>query len=198
MASLRKRGTLWYYRYTDANGNKVERKGYTDKRATEQLAAAVEHQASLVAAGLVDPKESTYRAHEAKPLANHIADWCAYLLGKNNSQIHVDVAGARMINLSAISKAERLSDLTLTRFQSALSNLKDQGLALRTVHHYARLAKNLSRWAWRDGRTREDLLAHLQPPEHPESDRRRIHRPLTFQSLSGCLKPPSMVQSADG
>ena len=39
MASLRKRAKVWYYRFTDENGVKRSRKGCTDKRATEELAA---------------------------------------------------------------------------------------------------------------------------------------------------------------
>ena len=34
MASLRKRGRVWYYRYTDADGIRRERKGFTDRRET--------------------------------------------------------------------------------------------------------------------------------------------------------------------
>jgi site-specific recombinase XerC len=45
------------------------------------------------------------------------------------------------------------------------------------------LVKNFSRWLWRDGRTREDALAHLQPPENPETDRRRERRAFTVPEL---------------
>jgi integrase len=76
----------------------------------------------------------------------------------------------------------------LTRLQTALAALRDDGLSLRTVHHHARLVKSFSRWAWRDGRTREDLLAHLQPPEHPESDRRRVRRAFTVPELARLIE----------
>jgi hypothetical protein len=42
MASLRKHGRVWYFRFTDASGRRVERKGCTDKRATQEMANAVE------------------------------------------------------------------------------------------------------------------------------------------------------------
>jgi hypothetical protein len=40
MASFRKRGKVWFYRFIDASGVQVERKGATDRRVTEGLAAA--------------------------------------------------------------------------------------------------------------------------------------------------------------
>jgi integrase len=118
------------------------------------------------------------------PLAEHLADWKAFLLGKGRGQRHAGEGHARVVKLMALAKADRLSDLTLTRLQAALAALRDDELSLRTVHHYTRLVKNFTKWAWRDGRTREDLLAHLQPPDHPESDRRRVRRALTVPELA--------------
>ena len=40
MASLRKRGKVWYYRFVDADGASHERKGCPDRRETEGMAAA--------------------------------------------------------------------------------------------------------------------------------------------------------------
>ena len=75
MASLRKRGRVWYYRFVDADGVRHERKGCPDRRETEAMAAAVEAEASKIKAGLIDPKALGYRSHEARPLAEHLADW---------------------------------------------------------------------------------------------------------------------------
>ena len=59
MASLRKRGRVWYFRYSDADGVKHEEKGCTDKRATEELARQKESDAAKIKAGLVDTRELT-------------------------------------------------------------------------------------------------------------------------------------------
>ena len=48
MASLRKHGKVWYYRYTDAEGAKRERKGCSDRRVTEELARAAETEAARI------------------------------------------------------------------------------------------------------------------------------------------------------
>ena len=38
MASFRKRGKTWYYRFTGIGGKQHERKGCTDRRETEAMA----------------------------------------------------------------------------------------------------------------------------------------------------------------
>jgi integrase len=54
----------------------------------------------------------------------------------------------------------------------------DKGISLRSIHHYTRTIKGFSRWLWRDGRVREDKLAHLTS-QNPEADRRHERRALT-------------------
>src|SRR4051794_38210297 len=68
---MRKRGKVWYYRYTDADGVKREVKGCADKRVTEELARQAESEAAKFRAGLVDHKELAYRRHAARPLMEH-------------------------------------------------------------------------------------------------------------------------------
>jgi hypothetical protein len=41
MASFRKRGAFWYFRYLDETGKQVERKGCASRVDTEGLAAAL-------------------------------------------------------------------------------------------------------------------------------------------------------------
>src|SRR5947209_5869279 len=62
MASLRKRGKNWYFRYTDADGVKREGKGCSDKRATQEMANAAEAEAGKIRSGMIDPKSAAYGA----------------------------------------------------------------------------------------------------------------------------------------
>ena len=130
------------------------KKGCPDKTATEALARKLESDAELRRRGIIDPKADAYRFHQSRPLAEHLADWKAFQLGKGVTQRHADEGYARVVKLVALAKAEHLSDLTLARLQAALALLRGMGLALRTIHHHVRLVKNFSRWLWRDGRTR--------------------------------------------
>jgi hypothetical protein len=72
MASFRKHGKIWYFRYVNADGANRERKGCSDRRATEDMARAAGSQAAKVCSGLVDLKEIAYRDHLARPLSDHL------------------------------------------------------------------------------------------------------------------------------
>src|SRR5829696_3618343 len=102
MAELRKRGRNWYYRYIDANGVRVERKGCPDKRATEGLAAQAEAEAARVRAGLSDPRAEAYRRHEARPLAEHLDDFRAHLIAKGDTAKHADLFANRVRRVVAL------------------------------------------------------------------------------------------------
>ena len=78
-----------------------------------------------------------------------------------------------------------------SRIQSALKAVRDTGISLRSVWHYTRTLKGFSRWLWRDGRAREDTLAHLISP-NPDPDRRHERRALTPEELS------RVFQAAEG
>jgi hypothetical protein len=65
---LIKRGRIWYFRYTDANGKRVMRKGCTDKRATEEMAAAAMTRVARIRAGLIDPEADARLARAASML----------------------------------------------------------------------------------------------------------------------------------
>src|SRR4051812_30688825 len=72
MASLRKRGRNWYYAFIGADGRRVERKGCPDKRATEEMARAVETGAARSRAGLIDHKAERMADAERRPIGDHL------------------------------------------------------------------------------------------------------------------------------
>ena len=111
MASLRKRGRVWYYRYVDADGVQHERKGCPDRRETEAMAAALEAEASKVRAGLIDPKAVGFRDHEARPLADHLADWRRDMQARGKTPKHAEQYHDRAGKLAALVRGVRLADL---------------------------------------------------------------------------------------
>jgi hypothetical protein len=48
MASFRKKGRVWYFRFVDADGVKRERPGCPDRRETENLARRAETEAAKI------------------------------------------------------------------------------------------------------------------------------------------------------
>ena len=182
MASISKIGKNYHYRYMDANGVQRQRKGCPDRRVTEQMAAAAELEVSKVKAGLIDPKEAAYAKHEARPLADHLADYCQAVADKGGSRKHALVSSHRAERVLTLAKARRISDLSLSKALSALATLRSEGLSIETVNHHVRAVKAFSRWLWKDGRAREHALAHLAT-SNSEPDRRR-RRALTLEEAA--------------
>src|SRR5262249_34310054 len=151
----------WFIAYRDEHGKRRMAKGCPDKAATEQLARKLESEAALRRRGVIDPKADAYAAHEARPLADHLADWRASLIAKGYTAKHADQSVDRVRRLAAvifgsspddidgkrmnrpqqaqaratidrlIAKA-RLSSLTAERVQAALATFRDSGRSLQT------------------------------------------------------------------
>lgn len=190
-------GASWYIAYTDEHGKRINVKGCPDKSATETMARKIESEADLRRRGIIDPRSDAYATHEARPLAGHLADWHAFLIGKGSTETHANLSRNRVARLIELARAKRISDLTPSHVQAALKLAREkgvrdredgkQGISLRSVHHYTRVIKGFSRWLWRDGRVREDGLAHLTS-QNPDADRRHERRALTPDEQAGLIR----------
>src|SRR5262245_61634894 len=111
MASFRKRGKVWYYRFVDENGLKREERGCPDRRATEEMARAAESDAARIKAGIIDP----FQSHRNRPIADHLADYLGYLASEGSTSKHVSTTGARIRGVLEGIGAQRLADLDAAR-----------------------------------------------------------------------------------
>jgi len=177
VASIRKHGRNWYYRFVDAEGRRVERRGCPDRRATEEMARASETEAAKVRSGLADPRAEGYRRHEARALADHLADFRADMLARGGTAKHADLHAYRARRVAEVARLDRLGDLSASRVQGALAALRAEGLSLATVNHHRAAIRGFSRWLWKDGRLRDDPLIGVggyNAKEDRRHDRRTI------------------------
>lgn len=177
--------------YFDEHGKRRKVIGATDKGVTERLARDLENKVLLRREGVIDARDEARRAHEARPVADHLADWHADLVARGVTSKQANQNRTRAGRVIELAKARRLSDLTPSSVQAALGAVRGEGLALRSVHHYTRVIKSFSRWLHRDGRTKDDVLAHVAPPKNPEGDPSRRRRAL------GPEEAARLVQAAE-
>ena len=212
MASFRKRGRVWYYKFTDAEGIRHELRGCPDRRATEEMAGDAESDAAKRRAGLIDPKAESYRDHGARPLSGHLDDFEAALLARGSTAKHVrlfadrarrvaalavgsrldaidaprrSTAGQRADAATATRKAldaARLSDLTPSRIQGSLATLIGSGRALATANHHRAAIKAFASWLVDNGRLRDDPTGSVTGFNAKE-DRRHDRRTLSLDEL---------------
>ncbi len=216
MASLRKRGRVWYYRYVDADGVKRSRKGCTDRRATEELARAADAEAAKIRAGLVDVKDLARRDHQARPLSEHLTAWRDAMLNQGHTPKHSDQSADRVRRLIAVMFGARpddidgktmsrprqeqaratidrlvakakLSDIATERVQAALATFRDSGRSAQTCNHYRACVRAFARWAWKTGRLRDNPLVGLTGYNAKE-DRRHDRRTISLDELTRLIE----------
>jgi integrase len=212
MASFRKRGRVWYYAFINADGRRVERKGCTDKRSTEELARAAESEAAKVKAGLVDARELARREHESRPIQEHVDAWAQSLSAKGGTPRHVSMSLARVRRLAAVIRGAapsdveyprtakradlplyearlagwlasgRLADLTTEGVQKALAALRSHGMSLQSLNHYRAAVRSFAIWCHDTNRMRESVLRGVKTYNAKE-DRRHDRRTIGVDEL---------------
>jgi integrase len=197
MASFRKHGKVWYYRFTDADGKKWERKGCTDRRATEELARAEETEAARTKRGLADPKAERIAREARRPIAEHVNEFIAGMESKGNDPKHVRSTRTYIERVIKLAGIDRIGDLTPSSVSLAVTALKAENLSACAVNAYVTSIKSFSRWLKRDGRTSDYALETLAK-QNAQADRRRIRRALTPEEAGRVIKAAETGPEAGG
>ncbi len=172
--------TAWY----DHEGRRREASTRTtDKAAAERILSKRVADAALRRDGVIDARDDKYSAAERRPLSEHVSEWLAALTARRVTSKQIKALRKRVgVILTAIG-AERISALSASSVQTAIGDLHTRGTSLRTCHHYMRAIKQFARWLKRDGRLRDDPLAHL-PGFNADTDVRYERRALDAAELA--------------
>ncbi|MHC4092618.1 MAG: tyrosine-type recombinase/integrase [Planctomycetota bacterium] len=168
----------WYVEYADAQGIRRRVPGYTDRKATEQLATELERQSAREQSGLVDQ----HAEHRRRLLAEHVADWRNALLARGRTGQHVRLSASRVERLLADCRFVRWADISASRFESYLADRRADGLSAASSNHYLRAVKSFCTWLVKDGRAPSNPLAHLSQ-QNEQLDKRHERRALTDHEL---------------
>ena len=177
MASLRKKGKVWYVRVRDESGRQREVKAGPDKSVVNQMKRDLESKTQRIKAGVLDPREADCLDAERIPITKHVADYVQNLEARGACPDHLKNVRKRLGWFLEETKISRLSQLRPSLAVTALKTLRDSGRSDQTVNHYAVCWKSFSRWAWKDRRTRTDLLADLEPPKIVTTSKRSVLSP---------------------
>ncbi len=178
----------WYIDYTDHDGSRRTVKGYTDKSATQQLAAKLQRDARMVQDGLLDPAT----LFQSVALDTHLTEFEASLRAKNVSDNQVQLVVNRCWALFEAAKITRLNGIKEDVISAALATLRTdkkdkQGLSIQTSNHYLRAVKQFARWCRRGKRgLMDDPLASLEML-NVETDRRHDRRALSDDEITKLL-----------
>lgn len=152
MASIYKRGrdkgkrrTVWWISYDDETGKRVSKKGFTDKRATEDLALELEQAVRRRKSDLIDPVVERRSAAAKVPIENHLDEFKKSL--SKNSPKHVELTMSRLRRLVGDAEFKTLSDIDVDAVVTVLDDmLEAEEIGHKTYNHYAAVLSQFGAW----------------------------------------------------
>ena len=150
--------------YIDCAGRPRSKRGYTDRKATEQLAAKLEKAASWGREGLLNP----FQEHEARPLAEHQADYIAELTTLRRDELYIYNQGKRLDILRDECEWKATGNITADSFELWRNKAKlkkgenKKTLAPRTLNQYLDTARGFCNWLMKRGRMASNPLAKVE------------------------------------
>lgn len=160
----------WYIEYTDpATGRKARCAGYTDRKATQSLAARLETEAAQRNAGIL-PLEIDQRT-----LRQHLDDYVVFLQSKGNTPKYVRGVREWVERTLTGTRTNLPSELSASRVTNFLATLP---ISIAGRNQHIKSIKGFARWLWTEGRTPTHTLANLRTL-NPDADLRHPRRVLT-------------------
>jgi hypothetical protein len=109
MASLCKKGRMWYVRLRDETGRERSIKAGPDKSVANQMKRDLESKVQRIKAGVLDPREADALDAERVPIAQHVSEYIGNLEAKGASALHVENVRKRLDWFLEETKITRLS-----------------------------------------------------------------------------------------
>lgn len=173
----------WYIEFRDAEGIRRRVPGYTDKPATQQLAAELERRAAQEQSGLVD----RFAEHRKRPLTEHVDDFHEALAAKGTTEKHADLVTGRVRRALEGCRFTFWPDLSASKAQAYVAELRNGGVSVQTCNFYLQAIKQFCRWMERDGRAPDNPLTYLQGG-NVRTDRRHDRRAFADDALRTLLE----------
>jgi len=207
----RKKISKWWIEVTDHNQIKRRFAGFADKSQTKILEDKIKKlivhrlnheppdrdltewlgqipqalQDKFVTFGLVDAK----RAAAGSPLDKHLEDFRQSLLAKDSTVKHAEQTAARARQVIEGCDFDRWSDISASRVEQHLADLRNNGshLSAQTSNFYLKAVKQFCRWMVRDKRAIESPLEYLKGL-NVRLDRRHDRRTLEIDEVRRLLQ----------
>ena len=111
--------------------------GYTERRATEQLAARLDREAAQQREGIID----RHAEHRKILLTQHLDDYKQHLQNIDASPKHITTTLPRIRKTLVGSKALYWSDLQPSAVSAFLAQLRREWLGIQTSNYYLKAIK---------------------------------------------------------
>ena len=176
-----KKRAPWYIGYRDHKGKWRYKRAFTDKAASEKLAAKLEEEARKVREGLL-PASAIENGKELS-IDDVLRAFDRHLASKDVSDQHQYEVVSKIRRVAQGTGITTLAELEAERIENFLALLRGEGLSKRTSNHYVKALRQFATWLVRTRRLAENPLSELRVL-NAETDRRHKRRPLTYVELA--------------
>jgi len=173
----------WYFGYKDENGKQRTKKGYTDRKATRELAEKSERDARRRRDGLIDPAEEKLAGHRKAPIDDVVDLYEKNLKSRRTTGKHVTLTLSRVRRIIKGCDFQILSDIETDTVQTYLDELaEEEDFGHRTYNHYVQAIDGFGNWLVSTKRTAVNPFAGLTRL-NTEVDIRHPRRALSVEEV---------------
>jgi len=176
---VKSKSKKWWGRFRDEHDQEKRVPLAADKKAAETLLNELVRKVERMRAGLEDP----FERHQKRPLRDHVRDFRKYLQAKERTPRYILNTIQQLRSVINGCKFEHIRDVSPSRVQDYLAELRSSGRSVSSSNHYLRAIKMFTRWLVRDRRTDDNRVAHLSTMNE-DVDRRHVRRPLTMEEFT--------------
>lgn len=199
MASVWKRGNIWYISYENRHGKRLTISSkMRHERDAQTLANQLVTREMLAKHGVTDAAPDKFRLTDATPLSELLAVWEKDLVARGNTVKYAGEQHMQALEAFRIGGIEYFPQITASAVQIALGDLRKdskdpktgkvkKGASLSTLNHYLRSVKGFCRWLWTDQRVKADPVGGMRG-YNVATDRRRQRRAMTAPEAMALYK----------
>lgn len=164
---VRYRSTKYYAFYRHGAGRRGQKAGYTDKKATLELARRLEVEAARKAEGLIDVSLE----HRKKPIGEHIEQYRLSLQGRVSAK-HLAETMRRLGGIIDGCGFRTLQEVNTDGVSGYLHRLRVDGCGPRTCNTYRASLQAFMRWCVETRRIERNPVGCVKPQQEADDIRR--------------------------
>ena len=155
-----KKNSPYYVAFTDHEGKRRNRKGFTDRGLTEQLGARLEHEVMLRRRGLIDPVQERLAEQKKLPVEGHLSAFEKGLAHATPKHVKLTMTRVlRIVEGCGFGSIGKIDGEAVEQFLVALRAEEDLGA--RTYNHYLQAFGEFCKWLVETGRLAANPVAGL-------------------------------------
>ena len=190
------RRAAWYFSFVDRTGKRRQRKGFTDKAATERLALKLEEEAKMVRDGIRHASPD----RDQLAISPQLELYLKHLRQRDVSKKQLENLKLRLEKTIKACEFSYVTDIAGQPIEDYLAKRREAGLAKQTSNHYRQAMHQFCGWLCKRSLIKVNPVTEI-PKLNVDTDRRHDRRAILadeFQRLILAAESGRPVQTIDG